>query len=289
MVELIMREDIKKWILVRFFPRYYNKSNYVKVKKKKIDLDNPVTFSEKIRWIMLHSENNKRLAYCADKYLVRKYVEKRGLGHTLNELYAVYDNVDEIDINKLPEQFVLKCVHGSNYNVICKDKEKLNIQEAKEKLRKWQKIKFGYEHGEYFYNLIKPRIVCEKYLEDQNGELLDYKIHCFNGEPKLIQVDFDRFTDKKHTRNFYDINWDKLNVSVLHPQNNIRVLEKPEKMDEMIQYAAKLAKGFPVVRVDFYLVDGAIYFGEMTFAHGCGLELIKPQKYDKIWGEWIKL
>lgn len=282
-------KKLRKWITVRLFPKYFNQYYFKIAKKKRIDFKNPITFSEKIRCIMLNSKNDKRRAYCADKYLVRKYVEKKGLKHILNDMYGIYNTVGEINWNELPSKFVLKCVHGSNYNIICKNKDELNIQLAKEKLKKWQKIKFGYEYGEYFYNLIKPRILCEKYIEDKNGELLDYKIHCFNGEPKLIQVDFDRYTEKRHTRNFYDINWKKINVSVLHPQNKERILKKPEEIDEMLLYARKLAKGFALVRVDFYLVDGKIYFGEMTFTHGCGLEQIKPSKYDKIWGQWINI
>ena len=271
------------------FPRYANIKVYEKCKEKKIDLDNPQTYSEKIRYIMLHSRDNKAMSLCADKYGVRKYLERRKLGFLLNELYGVYNRFEEIDFHLLPDRFVLKCAHGSNYNMICTDKSKFDVKEAKVNIKKWQRENYGYKTGEYFYCRIRPRIICEKYLEDDDGELLDYKIHCFDGEPKFIQVDFDRNTGKAHTRNFYDTGWKEIPVSVLYPRNRERKLERPKHLEQMLTYARLLSKGFPMVRVDFYYVNGNIIFGELTFAHGCGLEKITPGKYDKLWGKWIPL
>lgn len=279
---------IRKLMFV-FWPKYMNIRLYTRQTGKKISIDSPGTFSEKIRWIMLNMSDDKRLSYCADKYNVRNYVKRKQLGFLLNEVYGVYNTVGEIDFDRLPEQFVLKCTHGSAYNIICKCKRDIDIGEISKRIKLWQREQYGFKQGEFFYNKIKPRILCEKYLEDKNGELLDYKIHCFNGEPKMIQVDFDRFSERKHTRNFYDTDWNDIRVSVLYPRNEIRKLKKPAVLNEMLDYAAKLAKGFPLVRVDFYIVDDKVIFGEMTFTHGCGLEKILPSRYDVLWGSWINL
>lgn len=276
-------------ITIKILPQYVNEREFRKYTGKSINLKNPQTYSEKIRYIMLHSGQDRLMALCADKYNVRGYVKKKGLGFLLNPLYGIYDNVDEIDINALPDQFVLKCVHGSAYNVICKDKAEFDWEKEKKKLQEWQKENYGYKFGEFFYCHIKPRIICEKYLEDVNGELLDYKVHCFGGEPKMIQVDFDRYTKRRHTRNFYNTDWEDIPVRVLYPRNRKRKQEEPEDLKQMLEYARILSKDFPMVRVDFYYIDKKIIFGELTFAHGCGIEKIIPPEYDELWGSWIDL
>ena len=282
-------DDFVQKMMTIYFPKYANIRDYSRRKGKKIDLDNPQTYSEKIRYIMLHSTGNELMTLCADKYNVRKFLESKQMDFLLNELYGVYDCFDEINFDLLPDKFVLKCTHGSNYNIICSDKNTFDKEKAKAKIKKWQKENYGYKYGEYFYCAIRPRIICEKYLEDNKGELLDYKIHCFGGTPKMIQVDFDRNTGKRHTRNFYDTDWNNIPVSVLYPRNKERNLEKPKYLKKMLKYAAILSKDFPMVRVDFYYLDEKIIFGELTFAHGCGLEKIKPAKFDRVWGSWIHL
>ncbi len=281
--------DFVRETVIKIFPEYVNEKEYKRYTGKNLNLKDPQTYSEKIRYIMLHSEQNRFMALCADKYNVRRYIEKKGLVFLLNTLYGVYENVDEIDIDILPNQFVLKCVHGSGYNVFCKNKAEFDWKREKKKIREWQEENYGYKYGELFYCHIKPRIICEKYLEDSSGELLDYKIHCFGGEPKMIQVDFDRNTGRKHTRNFYSVDWEDIPVSVLYPRNREKKQEKPECLKQMLEYARILSKDFPMVRVDFYYIDKKIIFGELTFAHGCGIEKITPSKYDKLWGSWIHI
>lgn len=276
-------------LMVVFFPKCANVKDYRKHTGKKLNIDKPQTYSEKIRHIMLHSKNNRIMTLCADKYNVRKFLEGKGLSFLLNELYGVYGRFSEIDFDALPDKFVLKCTHGSDYNIICADKNEFDKEMGKKKLEGWLKENYGHKSGEFFYCGIKPRIICEKYLEDDAGELLDYKIHCFGGEPKFIQVDFDRYTGKRHTRNFYDLNWEGMPVRVLYPRNMARKLEKPEHLPDMLKYASLLSKGFPMVRVDFYYVNGKIIFGELTFAHGCGVEKIIPSRFDDMWGSWINL
>lgn len=281
--------DLTQKFIMCCFPKYANIRNYRKATGKKINIDNPQTYSEKIRYIMLHSKNNILMSICADKYNVRKYIRDKELGFLLNELYGVYNDTSEIDFDLLPDKFVIKCTHGSGYNIICTDKRRFNKESAIIEIKEWQKENYGYKAGEYFYCRIKPRVICEKYLEDKGGELLDYKIHCFAGKPKFIQVDFDRNTGKRHTRNFYDIEWNDIPVSVLYPRNRKRNLEKPKHLSKMLKYASILSEGFPMVRVDFYYVDEKIIFGELTFAHGCGLEKIIPERFDRLWGSWINL
>ena len=283
-----MDDFVQKMVTI-YFPKYANIRDYSRKKGKKIDLDNPQTYSEKIRYIMLHSKGNRLMTLCADKYNVRKLLERKQMDFLLNELYGVYDCFDDINFDLLPDKFVLKCTHGSSYNIICSNKNTFDKESAKAKIGKWQKENYGYKYGEYFYCAIRPRIICEKYLEDAKGELLDYKIHCFGGTPKMIQVDFDRNTGKRHTRNFYDTNWNKIPVSVLYPRNKERELSKPKYLEKMLGYAEILSKDFPMVRVDFYYLDEKIIFGEMTFAHGCGLEKITPVRFDRVWGSWIHL
>lgn len=230
-------------------------------------LKNPKNFNEKMTNLKLTYKDNQLISQCADKYEVREYVKSKGLENTLNELYFVYDNPNEIDFEKLPEKFVLKCTHGCGYNIICNDKSKIDIEKTKKKLGKWQKEKFGLATTELHYTNIKPRIICEKYLCDESGKLpIDYKIYCFYGVPKCILVCSDRETETKGS--YYDLSWNRLNYeteSFSYRKN----IEKPKNLDKMIEYATKLSQGFDFVRVDFYNDDGKIIFGELTFTPYC--------------------
>lgn len=253
----------------------------------KLNLNNPESFNEKLQWLKM---NNKVPLYSllADKYAVRKFIENKLGSENLIPLLGVYNNFDEINFDKLPKQFVLKCTHDSGGIVICKDKSKLDLKHAKKLMNKSLKTNYFYRGREWIYKDIKPRIVCEKLLVDEsNTELKDYKFFCFNGEPKLIQVDFNRFTN--HQRNIYDIEWNMLDLSIKYPNNKNLAIKKPNKLDEMLKFASELSRGMPHVRVDFYYIEGEIYFGEMTFFHGSGYEKFTPEKYNEILGNWIEL
>lgn len=250
-----------------------------------LDLENPITFNEKLNWLKLNLKN-PNATICADKYEVRKYIENKGYGYILNDLLGVYDNVEEIDIDRLPDRFVLKGTHGSGWNLIVKDKNKVNWKPWKLIMKSWLRQNFYYYGREWVYKDIKPRIICEKFLEDSNKELLDYKIYCFNGIPKFIQIDVDRFTN--HTANYYDVEWNEMNFQY-DDENSGRKIEKPKNLKEMLEISKVLSEEFEHVRVDFYEVDGKLYFGELTFFTASGSGKFNPEKYDEIIGSWLHL
>ncbi|MDZ5003282.1 hypothetical protein GNF43_07885 [Clostridium perfringens] len=263
----------------------YVKNLYYSYFDKNLNLENPKTFNEKINWMKLNYKNEKA-TICADKYEVRKYLEDRGYKWLLNDLIGVYENVDEIDVGKLPNRFVLKATHGSGWNLIVKNKNNIKWNPWKLIMKSWLKQNFYYYGREWVYKNMKPRIICEKYLEDRNGELLDYKVYCFNGEPKFIQVDVDRFGN--HTGNYYDINWNDMPFQY-DDENSGRIIDKPKNLKEILDISRDLSKEFPHVRVDFYEVNGKLYFGELTFFTASGTAKFKPEKYDEIVGSWLKL
>lgn len=252
---------------------------------KELDLENPVTFNEKLNWLKLYGKN-PNATKCADKYEVREYIKNKGYEHILNELIGVYEDVNEINVEELPEKCVLKATHGSGWNLIVKDKNKIKWTPWKLIMKSWLKQNFYYYGREWVYKEMKPRIICEKYLEDSNNELLDYKIYCFNGVPKFIQIDVDRFTN--HTANYYDTDWNEMDFQY-DDEHSGRRIEKPKNMEEMLEICKVLSKEFEHVRVDFYEVDGKLYFGEMTYFTAAGTGKFNPEEYDEIIGNWLQL
>lgn len=227
---------------------------------------------------------------CADKYEVRDFVRERIGGQYLNELIAVYDSVDEIEIDKLPKSFVLKGTHGSGYNIICKDKYKMDWDKVFRNMRRWMRTNYHWSKREWVYKDIKPRIICEKYIEQEDAdELRDYRFFCFNGEPKFIAVDLS-ITDKERTRrNLYDLEWNLLDAEISYPKE-IRVnIDKPKKLKNMLELSRKLSTGFPHVRVDFYQVMDRVIFGEMTFFHQSGMGKFTPPDFEEEVGSWLEL
>ncbi|MDR3001209.1 MAG: hypothetical protein LBU89_08095 [Fibromonadaceae bacterium] len=252
-----------------------------------LDLKNPKTFNEKIQWLKLYG-NLEKYANLVDKYEVRKYIAETIGEEYLIPLLGVWDRFEDIDFGKLPEQFVLKCTHDSGSVVICKNKAAFDVKAAQSKLNKHLEQNFYHLLREPQYKNIKPRIIAEKYMVDESGtELKDYKIFCFDGQPKIIQVDFDRFTN--HKRNLYDVEWNFLNFEIHYPSDKIKQISKPQKFDEMLDLAKKLSAAIPHVRVDFYSICGKIYFGELTFTHGSGYENFEPEEFGFEMGSWIEL
>ncbi|MGB2870014.1 MAG: ATP-grasp fold amidoligase family protein [Bacteroidota bacterium] len=253
---------------------------------KLLNLKHPTTFNEKTIWLkMNHRYGNAHLL--ADKVRVKEYVSNVLDAKYLVPTIAVYDRAEDVDFERLPESFVLKANHGSAWNIICRNKAALNIQETRSKLAGWLNSNY-YETGkEYQYKDIPPKILCETYLENSpDHPLVDYKVFCFSGEPRYIQVDLDRFTH--HTRNFYDLNWNLLPFTTLYPLGR-RVLSRPAALDEMLLVARTLSAGMVFARVDLFLFDGRVYFGEITLHHGGGFEPFVPAKYDRVLGEQMHL
>ena len=252
-----------------------------------LDLKNPKTFNEKLQWLKLY-DCNPLYTQLVDKYEVRKFVAEKIGEEYLIPLLGVWDRFEDIDFDALPSQFVLKCTHDSGSVVICKDKTAFDIKVAQNKLNKCLKRNFYYVGREWPYKDVKPRIICEKYMEDESGaELKDYKIFCFNGMPKIIQVDFDRFTN--HKRNLYDVEWNYIPVSIQYPTDQNNIVNKPEKLEKMLNFAKILSKNIPHVRVDFYSIHDKIYFGELTFTHGSGYENFEPEEFGLQMGSWLEL
>ncbi|WP_404429629.1 ATP-grasp fold amidoligase family protein [Sutcliffiella horikoshii] len=254
---------------------------------RELDLNNPVYFNDKLQWLKLNWRD-PLASKCADKYEVRDFVKKTIGDQYLNKLYAVYESVDEIDIEKLPNSFVLKGTHGSGFNIICKDKRKIDWDDAFKTMRRWLRKSYYLHKREWVYKDIKPRIVCEKYLqEDNTGQLKDYKLHCFNGEPQIIQVDFDRY--KGHKKNLYDAEWNFMEVEFNYPYDKDFIIERPKKLDEMIHLSRLLSKHFSYARVDFYLIDDKLIFGEITFFPASGMGKFIPQQFERQMGDLLTL
>jgi hypothetical protein len=267
--------------------RMYCNYRYFKRHGKFIDFKNPKTFNEKIQWLKIYG-NLQKYTNLVDKYEVRKHIAETIGEKYLIPLIGVWDKFEDIDFEKLPSQFVLKCTHDSASAVICMDKTVLNIKETQNKLNRCLKRNYYNGGREIQYKNIKPRIICEKYMVDESGfELKDYKIFCFSGVPKIIQVDFGRFIN--HKRNLYDIEWNYIPAYIKYPTDPNLIIAKPKKLAEMLNLAKILSKNIPHVRVDFYLIHDEIYFGELTFTHGNGFEKFEPEEFALQMGNWIEL
>lgn len=269
--------------------KLYLKMKFRYMMGESLNFKNPQTFNQKLQWLKLYNRN-PLYTKLVDKYEVRKYIVETIGEEYLIPLIGVYDNIDEIDWSKLPNQFVLKCTHGSGANIICKDKSKLDIQKAEKRLKKWMRRNWYWYGREWPYKNVKPRIICEKFLQEADGEQIkDYRVFCFDGEPKFIAVDFD-ITNKKNTRrNLYDLDWNLLDYGISYPRELSIKVERPKRIDEMIKISKILAKDIPHVRIDFYCLDTKIYFGEMTFYHQAGYGRVYPKEFEREMGEWIKL
>lgn len=252
----------------------------------KLNLDNPRSFNEKINWLKLNHKDES-LTRLVDKYAVKEYVASIiGVEHVIPTL-AVYDKAEDIDFDKLPQQFVLKCTHDSGGIVVCKDKNKLDKTKAVKMLHKALKRNFIALTREYPYKNVTPRIIAEQYMEDEYGELRDYKVFCSDGKPWMMFIASNRQTGLANF-DFYDMEFNKLPIVNGHPNAPFQI-DKPKSFDKMIELASKLSKGFIHVRVDFYDINGHLYFGELTFFHNSGLESIQPVEWDYKMGEYIHL
>lgn len=253
------------------------------------DLDNPTLFTEKLQWIKLHY-NNPLYIRCADKYVVRAYVESKGYKHILNDLIGIYTRAEDILLDELPDKFVLKATHGCTWNYLCKDKsdELAQWEDTKLLLNEWLTQDYAVHGRELHYTYIPPRLICERFLENADGsQIKDYKIHCFHGEPKLIQVDYERFTE--HQRNYYDPYWNLTDIKWVEHDNYPEAEDKPGNLEEMLAVARVLSADFGYVRVDLYNVEGKVVFGELTFTPGCGFTKLEPEEIDAIMGSWLTL
>ncbi len=272
------------------FPdKMYLKMKYRLIMGKKLNLKNPQTFNEKLQWLKLY-DRKPEYTVMVDKYAVKKYVADKIGEEYIIPTFGVWDNVEDIDFEKLPNQFVLKCTHDSGGLVICKDKANLDIEAAKLKLQKSLKTDFYLMGREWPYKNVPRKIIAEKFMEDsQNEDLRDYKFFCFDGVVKALFVASDRQNPNEETKfDFFDADFNPLKCRNGHP-NSINLPKCPKSFAEMKKLASILSMGIPHARVDFYEIDGKVYFGEMTFYHNCGFVAFNPEEWDEKFGSWIKL
>lgn len=274
---------------------YNNMSDEKYLKKRfklcvgyELNLDNPQTFNEKLQWLKIY-DHNPEYTKMVDKYDVKKYVAQKIGEEYIIPTIGVWDNFNKIDFDALPEQFVLKCTHDSGGIVICKDRSEFNRKAAKRKLNKHLHKNYYWAHREWPYKHVLPRIIAEKYMEDESGyELKDYKFFVFNGKVKAMFIATDRNAATETCFDFFDVDFNHLPFTNGHP-NSKHKIEKPENYEKMIELAEILGEKIPQVRIDFYNINGKIYFGEITFFHWSGLQPFNPKEWDYTFGSWIQL
>lgn len=275
-------------IKYNFIAKKYSDEKFIYKKFKKttgrdLNLSNPVRYTDKLQWLKLFYRDEE-IEITTDKYTVREYLEKKGYGYILNDLIGAYDNPDDIDFDSLPDKFVLKLSHGSGWNIVCKDKSKINWPMYKHIIKSWLKQNLYVYGREWNYKNLEPKIIIEKYLDNGDGQLIDYKFHCFNGEPLYVLVARDRFSDCKFST--YDMNWDRFtNIKNAH----LPPEKRPPCFEEMRNIATELCKKFPCVRIDFYNIENKIYFGEFTYFESSGFFNFIDEKQDFLRGEKLQL
>lgn len=285
-----LRIFLKPWISLAPYIKndeLFLRGRYLFQMGKALHLNPPRTFNEKLQWLKLH---NRKPEYTqmVDKYSVKDYIKKTIGSEYVVPLLAYWDDVDKVDISNLPDKFVLKLTNGGGGSsvVICKGKKDFSLDEAKKHLRR--SVDFYSRGREWPYKDVKNRIIAEKYLENEGG-LVDYKIHCFNGVPKLILVCQNRFSSFGLTEDFYDENWNHLNIKRPNHNNSPLNIDRPKCLNKMLDLARILANNIPFVRIDFYIVNDQIYFGEITFYPATGMHKFIPETWDSIMGKWLIL
>lgn len=295
MVESIRNPKRVALFLLRKFSSCFSDELYLKILFRlkmgyPLNLQSPQTFNEKLQWLKLY---NRKPEYTkmVDKYAVKEYVAKLIGEEYIIPTLGVWDRVEDIDFDSLPNQFVLKTTHGGGGGgvVVCKNKFELDFVAAKQKLQQSMRSNIYRTFREWPYKNVPRRIIAEQYMVDESGvELKDYKFFCFNGEPKCFKVDFDRQVD--HKANYYDPDWNLLPFGEEEcPPNPLKQLVQPPNFEKMLQLASCLSKDIPFVRLDFYNINGAIYFGEITFFPAAGMGRFEPEEWDLKLGKLIEL
>lgn len=277
-------------VAVLFPDKLFLKLKFRLMMGEKLDLNNPKTFNQKLQWLKLY---NRKPEYTTmvDKYAVKEYVANIiGVEHIIPTL-GVWNSTDEIDWNALPNQFVLKTTHGGGGCdvIICKDKARFDKEAAKEKLNKSLKSDIYWNFREWPYKNVPKRIIAEKFMTNNGKDLEDYKIHCFNGEPKFILVCSNRYGGGAMIDDFYTPEWELMDVRRPgHPKSE-KASKAPELLQQMLELSRILSKEIPFLRTDFYIIDNKIYFGELTFFPASGMSKYQPEEWDLHFGEMLKL
>ena len=273
----------------RWLPdKLYLQAVYFAIFNKQLNLNNPSSYNEKLQWLKLY-DRRPEYTMMVDKYAVKDYVAaKVGIEYIIKTL-GVWNSFDEIDFTKLPNQFVLKCTHDSGGLIICKDKKNLDMDIVKKKINKCLKKNFYYSWREWPYKNVKPRIIAEEYMIDNDDQnLKDYKFFVFNGRVEYLFVATDRQAKTDTCFDFFDRRFNHIKVRNGHP-NAKKIISKPEGFEKMIELAEKLGKGIPHCRIDLYNINGRIYFGEITFFHFSGFVPFDPPEWDEKFGAYLKI
>lgn len=284
---------IIEWILWKPFARKMNDKTYLRLLYwsrfgKVLHLKKPKTFSEKLQWLKIYDKNQKYVEM-VDKDLAKQYVGEIIGGEYIIPTIGKWESVEEIKFDSLPNQFVLKCTHDSGGIVICRDKTGFDIDKAKNIINNSLKNNYYFHAREWPYKYIKPKIIAECFMNNNGKDLEDYKIHCFNGQPEVILVCRDRYNKSGLTEDFFSIEWNHLNVSRKTHPNATEKIPKPKLLKEMLEISKKLSKGIPFVRVDLYIIEDRIYFGELTLFPASGLAPFVPESFDSYLGEQLIL
>ena len=251
-------------------PRVASHMLYLAVMKRPLNLKAPTLFSEKLMKLKLDDYSHNRVVWrCVDKLRVREYVKEMGVGEdSLPHILGVYSNASEIDFDALPSKFALKCTHGAGFNIICTDRESLDISATRSTLNKWLETPFGLMSAETHYGKVPPAIICEAFIEGEEGLPEDYKVYCFGGKPLYVMACTDRI-DRLSKVNIFDLNW-KDTGYIKEKYSSRKKIDPPKSLPAMLKIAADVSKEFPFVRVDFYEDNGMPILGEMTFTpHAC--------------------
>ena len=265
------------------------KIQYKKRLKKKLNLKEPKTFNEKLQWLKLY-DHKEEYTKMVDKYLVRDYIKEKIGEEYLIPLYGVYEKFDDINFKKLPSKFVIKCNHDSGGLVICRDKKNFDIKKAKKKIEKYLKRNYYKCNREWPYKNVKPKIIIEKYMEEKNEKSLhDYKLFCFNGIPKFVYVSEGMDNHKTAKMSFLDMDFSFMPFKRSDYKSFDEVPKKPKKFDLMVEFAKILSKDIPHLRVDFYEINGKLYFGELTFFTCSGFIPFEPMEWDRKLGDMLEL
>lgn len=291
--EYIKRPRLTATVLLQYFGSWLPDKIYLEWLFRlrmgyRLDLKNPKTFSEKLQWLKLY-DRKPEYTTMVDKYAVKDYVASIIGSQYIIPTLGVWDRPEDIEWDKLPNQFVLKTTHGSGSSgvVICTDMATFDKEKAIAKLNNSMKKDIYCLLREWPYKNVPKRIIAEEYISDKNGELNDYKVFNFDGEPRMIEVDYNRFSG--HSRNLYDMDWKRIDAVLKYPSVPGHEFTKPVVFDELKDLCRKVSVGIPHVRSDFYVVENKIYFGELTFYHGSGYEKTTPEEFNNTIGGWLVL
>lgn len=269
--------------------RYFLKVKWKRCMGYELDLKHPKTFNEKLQWLKLY-DRKPEYTIMVDKYRAKQWVEDRVGKQYVIPTLAIYNSAEEIDLNQLPDQFVLKCNHDSGSVVICRDKKSFDFDAAKQKLSKALRKNYYWDSGEWPYKNVKPMILAEPFLfESEVDDINDYKFYCFDGEPKVFYITSNREGVGGVREDFFDINGNHLDMNQKGYFVNDTLPIIPKGINVMINLARKLSIGMKHLRVDFYESSDRLFVGELTFYDGAGFSPFYPDEWNSIVGDWIKL